>query len=558
MIHEQQLAEHGRKHRAYERMQVFPHPWKGGWWRVADIIRQQHASTYALLTTAAKYRETVLWNMVLKARRTMERGLTEPPFGFVVPIAQHDPLTVHKFITILMNNGIEVQRALDDFVHGGRAYRGGDYVISTAQPNGILVRSLLSRTFYPDNAITRRDDGRIVRPYDMANFVLAEQMGVTAIPLETHLETPLAMVTDPPQPVGRIHGSGSAGWLVSHAVNDAFRVTNAVLADGGSVFWLRQPLEVGDQRFGPGTLWIPAGRTSSSRVQALARETGVDFTALSTPPTGPAYRLNPLRLATYRRYSGEQLDEGWSRYLFDTWGFPYRRLEADAIRSGGLQNIDVLLVPSDGLSRLKGEGDVSPPGEGKADEYPETFLPPRFTEGLDEQAIETIKAFVKRGGALVLLDHASELALEEMGIPVRNLVEGLEAEEYFSPGSNLWVRYDTTHPLAYGMPERGLVLNWGSPVYRVDRTAFNARIAAPIRYVDRDPLQSGWLVGAQHITGQPAALDVEYGRGRILLIGFRAQHRAQTHGTFKVFFNALYYGAADGIELGGVAAGGSP
>ncbi|MFW6080178.1 MAG: peptidase M14 family protein, partial [Gemmatimonadota bacterium] len=557
-IHPHQLSAHGRKHQVYGPMQLFPHPWEGGWWRLSDLIHQQHVSTYAMLETAANNRELLLRNMAFKAGRTIERGRTEPPHAFILPMTQHDPLTVRKLVRTLMMNGVEVQRAERDFVHEGRAFRAGDYIVSTAQPNGVLVRSLLGSARYPDDATTRRVDGTIRRPYDMANFVLAEHMGVDAVPATTPLDDDalaLRTLDSPASPAGVVTDTAGPGWLVSHTANDAFRVTNRLLADGGELYWLEEAVEADGRRFEPGALWIPRDGSAATppAVAALAAETGVDFVGVDEAPGGPAWRLRPLRMGLYRGASGN-MDEGWTRLLLDRWGFPYERVRVDAIRDGALDGLDVFVFAResmDGLRAAGGDPRGTGAAEGEPEEYPDVFIPPEYRDGLDDAALDRLRDWVRAGGTLVLLDDASELAVEAFNVPVRDAVAALPDTAFFSPGSNLRARFDTSHPLAYGMPEEALILNWGSPVFRIDRTQLNERIRAPITY-DDDPdrlLRSGWLIGGDRIAGLPAALDVEYGQGRLLLIGFRAQHRAQTHGTFKVFFNALYWGAAQRTEL---------
>ena len=191
-IHPHQLSPHGRSHAEYEPLQIFPHPWPGGWWRLKDMVRQQEVSTFAMLAAAARNRETLLRNMVLKAKRTIARAGQDAPAAFVIRAAQHDPLTVEKLVGKLMLQGVEVHRAAEDFVVDGQAFSDGDFVVSLAQPNGVLARSLLGQARYPDNAITRRADGSIVRPYDMAQFVLAEHMGVETVELREKAPAPLA------------------------------------------------------------------------------------------------------------------------------------------------------------------------------------------------------------------------------------------------------------------------------------------------------------------------------------------------------------------------------
>jgi hypothetical protein len=548
-IHPHQLRPHGRSHAEYEPMQVFPNPWPGGWWRLADMVRQQEISTYALLETAANNRELLLRNKVFKAQRIIEKGNQGPEYAYIIPAKQHDRLTVDKLVGILMQNNIEVHRANVDFETNGRVSHAGDYIISLAQPNGALVKSLLAEAHYPDNAITRRADGSILRPYDMANFVLAEHMGVQVFPASQKINVELEQLTELPKSPGRITGSGKAGWLFSHQFNDAFLAVNEILAKGGEVYWLKESIDSEYGHFAPGAIWIPAGRTSGNQISAIAKKTGLVFNALTESIKGPAFKLKKLHLGMYRRYKGGNMDEGWTRCLFDKWDFPYQRVDVDAIKNGDLKKMDVFLIPQDSTTTLMGDKNEKKSEEAEEEEYPEVFLPPEYKKNLDDDSIKELKAFIRQGGALVLMGNASLFAIDKLDVPIRNVVQDLPSTEYFCPGSNLYAEMDITHPLTYGMPKKGLILNWGNPVFSINPSVLNEQIAAPVIYPKKNILKSGWLLGEKNLAGKAAALDIQYGKGRIIMLGFRSQHRTQTHGTFKILFNALYYGAAEQTVL---------
>ena len=90
------------------------------------------------------------------------------------------------------------------------------------------------------------------------------------------------------------------------------------------------------------------------------------------------------------------------------------------------------------------------------------------------------------------------------------------------------------------MPEDALALFLASgQVYETVSGPASAGVKRLVTYKDRDILQSGWLLGEEAIANKAAVVSVDHGEGTVVLIGFRAQHRTQTHGTFKLLFNAL-------------------
>jgi glutamine amidotransferase-like uncharacterized protein len=120
------------------------------------------------------------------------------------------------------------------------------------------------------------------------------------------------------------------------------------------------------------------------------------------------------------------------------------------------------------------------------------------------------------------------------------VVSGLESTEFWCPGSTLRITVNGTHPLAAGLPSESFATFLaGSQVYDITEASRRGEVDVLASYVDKDVLRSGWLIGESTIAGKAAAVSVRLGRGQVVLLGFRAQHRAQTHGTYKFVFNAL-------------------
>ena len=140
---------------------------------------------------------------------------------------------------------------------------------------------------------------------------------------------------------------------------------------------------------------------------------------------------------------------------------------------------------------------------------------------------------------MVTFGNSFEFATEAFNLKVADVTSDLSPTEWFCPGSTLKVNFDNSHPLAYGMPEEGVVLNYSSPVFEVIPGRQNDDYTTVARYKEQNLLKSGWLIGEKTAAKKQAMLTVKYGEGEIVLIGFRAQHRNQTDGTFKLLFNTI-------------------
>jgi hypothetical protein len=540
-LHPDQLRGGPRNLPEYEPQTNMPSVWPGGWWRVRDIVEQQKIAAWATVDLAARNRETVLRNMYLKASRQVGRGKAGPVKAYVLAAGQHDPLTVRKLVNMLLASGVEVQEAMAQVIVDGRVFGPGSFVVPMAQPKQALVRWMLGRTFYPDNSYTRERDGTPIRPYDMSTDTFGEFMGVRSDPIaEVVPAASVARLTAPIVPAGSVPPAAPHGYVLDGRLNDSYRAVFLLLGKGIAV--RRTNASTGDGRIRAGDFLVPP----AVDVAAIARQAGVDFVAATNPVPANTTALAAPRIGLFQRYRGGNMDEGWTRLFFEQFDVPFTSVRDADLKAGGLDaKFDVIVLPADSITAMTGE---DPPagargggggGEG-GENAAQRRTPPEYRSGFGADGVKALQAFVEAGGTLVTFGQAADLPVQRFSLPVRNVVAGVPSKDFWAPGSTLRVKYANDHPLAFGMPAEGLALFMaGSQAYEVTSTDRSQDVSILATYADRDILQSGWLLGEQVIARKAAAVAVSQGKGRVVLIGFRPQNRAQTHGTFKMVFNAL-------------------
>jgi hypothetical protein len=549
-LHPDQLRGGPRGLPEYESQTTMPSLWPGGWWRVRDIVEQQKVAAWATVDLAARNRETVLWNMYLKGTRQTERGANAPVKAYVIGAEQHDPLTARKLVNMLLDSGVEVQQSKAQFVVDGRVYGPGSFVVSMAQPKQGLVRWMLGRTFYPDNSYTRDREGNPIRPYDMATDTFSEFMGVRVDPAGERVNAELNKLTARVALGGSVAAGAASAYVLSTKLNDTFRAVNLLLDKGIAV---RRATD-GDG-FTAGDFVVSGA--SAQALGAIAEQTGVEFVAAKNPIPQTTRALRKPRIGMYQRYGGGNMDEGWTRLMFEQFNVPFVSIKDADIKAGALDGkYDVIVLPADSVPAMTGErpqateGGRGGGGGGRAGGGgAPSNTPPEYRSGFGAEGVKALEAFVQKGGTLVTFAQSGDLPIQRFGLPIRNVVAALPPREFWCPGSTLRVRFDNRHPVAYGMPAEGYALFLaGGQVYEVTSTESSQDVEIVATYVERDILQSGWLLGEQVIAKKAAAVSVKHGDGRVVLIGFRPQHRDQTHGTFKLVFNALLYGQAARAE----------
>jgi Zinc carboxypeptidase len=531
----------------FEKRMDFIDPWPGGWWRLRDIVDYELVLSQSLLKTASLHREDILFNFYRMNKNAVETVDPGQPYAFVIPAVQRDYPTMLKMLEVLKMGGVEIHQAKADFLAGGRFYTAGSFVVLTAQPYRTFAWALLDRQKYPD--MRQYPGGPPVPPYDNAAWTLPLQMGVLCDKIEEAFEAKLDKIDAVPYP--KVPAQGKSAYFVLDArVNASYAMAMALLKDGAEVWRTKSRAALKGHDLQAGCFVVKASDAVKKALPALAAK--LDLAVLDVDDVSGLAK-DPVkfpRIGLFQSWRGN-MDEGWTRYVFDDMGIPYKTLHNADIKGTKEQKpdlraaYDVIVFADENANTIKG----TRPGAGApgAAESPMARMfrqgptPPEYEGGIGQEGVDALKAFVEKGGRLVALNGASEFAIAEFGAPARNALTGVDRAKFFCPTSILRILVDNETPLGYGLPKQAAAMFVNSLAFDTFSPSFDWDRKVVATYPEDEILMSGWLLGEEYLARKAAVVDTKYKDGRIFLIGIRCQNRAQSHGTYKFLLNALLY-----------------
>lgn len=415
-----------------------PNPWKGGWWRLRDVMDYERIASDALVETAADRRVDLLRDIATRAKAAVALA---PGDAFRIPRQQRDWPTAQFMTSLLLQHGVEVMQN-----------ENGDYFVPMAQPYSKFVVEMLEPQRYPE---VRLQPGKeILRPYDIATWTLPLAMGVT-----------VERIAVPKSGLSRVN-----------------EIT-------------------------PGTKAV------------------IEKHAKDPKP----------RIALYSPWGGS-IDEGWTRWVLDQYGFAPKSLHPQDVKAG-LQNYDVFILPD-----MSKEEIASGRRGGEGARYSEE-LPPEYRGAMEKQGADTLRTWVENGGTLLSFNESCDYVIENFNIPVRNALARITPADFSTPGSLVRVNVRTDHPVTADMPAQTAVFVDHAVAFDTTPPGGEMQRWVLATYPENpnEILLSGWITGEEKLTRKAAAVAMTYGKGRIVLFGFKPQSRGQTHATFPMIFDALYW-----------------
>ena len=543
-------------------------------WSLRNNTNYMQTGVLSILHYTSLHGEELLRDFWRKGKRAVELGTSTPPYAFAIPEDQRDRGRLATMVNLVRDHGIEISRANGAFEAGDRKLPAGTLLVRMDQPYRGFALDLLAPQQYPA-------DEALYRPYDDVSWALPIHFGIDTIPVDDPEIRKLATtpVTEAIAYPGRVEGDGPV-FLLSDTGQEALHAARHRLAKY-DIDVAERAFTQGDREYPAGSWVLRGGWGLRDALDGVAAELGLDFESAPQAPDVPMHAIDLPRLAVLHTWNDTE-SAGWVRMLFDQAKIRYELINDDDVKRGRLNHrFDVILYPHT-TNSLKSAIQGIDPKHGpmpytKTREFPSHGTPdssPDITGGLTFGGFANLQQFVERGGVLVTLGGASNIAIEG------GLARGVRAaptKDLHTPGVEIRARFPRPdHPIAYGYPEitsvfrqdhtlhqtREADLGWVVLQWGTEPRSFHDESSAddgpwgvgdelehatakdesePASESADEPslVVSGGMTGESELEGYPAILDAPLGRGRIVAFGFDPIHRTLARSDFRLVWNTL-------------------
>ena len=510
-------------------------PYPDVMWSMRNNTNYSETGVLTALQLTAAFPQTILENFYTKSKNSIHAGMTEAPYGFVLPSDQEDMTRVQFAIHILRMQGIEVGRTTAELKLKDGTYPAGSLVVKCDQPYGRLAKTLLGKQVDPDPELMTYDDSA---------WTMSLMTHTTIKPT-----TDVAVLAAAVEPVTEYVAVGK--------VKERAGATAYAVPDHGSpnMVTLRYGLkdvsiQIAETSFTADGVALPAGTfvvpaSAGARLKTVAMGLGLDIVALGTTPKVPMHEAALSRMAMFSTWAGTQ-DVGWVRYAFDQYKVPYDLIFKERVLKGNLRaDYDLILVPNQMRTAKALVTDIPkgriPLAYTKTSQF--KFLgdygsSEDITGGMGAAGVAELQKFTDEGGVLVTLGTSSALPAD-FGITPK-IDAGTTTTKFYAPGPIVEAEITApSNPIFYGYSSKTIPVRYANgPLLRMDAEMDKQDVL--MRYPGGDKaVLSGLMNGADEIKGRAAVVVTPVGQGEAVLFTTNPVWRWQNIGEFRMMFNTI-------------------
>ncbi|MFJ9030408.1 M14 family zinc carboxypeptidase [Streptomyces sp. NPDC102274] len=505
----------------------FIEPYDSNTWTLRNIIDRVSQAFYSGLEAVAYDTYNWLYNSYRIGVKAVTRT---SPYAYVIPAGQRDPQSVRDALEIFHLGAVEIHEARAAFTADGKQYPAGSYIIYLRQPYAGFAKTLLEVQNYPQ--LLQYPGGPPQRPYDTTAQTLPMLLGFEAALIEASFSAdakllssvrPAAVATPSTPPRGGAYAIGPESYGV-------FRIVAALQKANIPTFRAAAPFTDGGRTFPVGTFLVPPSSAAQELLRTQSKSTGIPVSAVGAVPAVAGVQLKPgTRIGLLK--PPDNMPSGWLMWTFDQYGVDYSVVEAgDYADLAG--KYDAIIMP-DGVSKNSIVNGLS-----------STTYPPEWAWafGVGTTGWNQLHDFVTGGGTLVTYGSATATAQSLFSLPITSTLPSGSNSDFYCPGSLLSQEFDTDNPAAWGVPANNPVWFVSNDAYKLTSTS-TYPVDVIAKYPDSDDqLESGWLIGGEHLNKAVNGLSWTIGKGYVVTFGSEIGFRTWNRSEQRMLFNAAYYG----------------